>query len=81
MPLAKQPRIGDLVKDFGGFGSMVSFTAELGGNEWANGVFGNENKVENDFGSVRWPVPLNIKGTAPDNKPVPLNIKGAAIEI
>ena len=52
-----------------------------GGSEWLNGVFGNENRVENDFGSVRWPVPLNIKGTALDNKPVPLIFKGAAFEI
>ena len=44
-------------------------------------MFGNGIKEENDFGSVRWPAPLNIKGTALDNKPVPLIIKGAAFEI
>ena len=42
---------------------------------------GMELRKKTDFGSVRWPVPLNIKGTALDNKPVPLIFKGAAFEI
>ena len=42
---------------------------------------GMEIRRKNEFGTVRWPAPLNIKGTALDNKPVPLIIKGAAFEI
>ena len=38
-------------------------------------------KVENDFESYSRSAPLNIKGTALDNKLVPLIIKGAAFEI
>ena len=48
---------------------------------WTNGVFDKRFKVENEFGSIRWPAPLNIKGTAPDNKPVPIIFKGAALWI
>jgi hypothetical protein len=54
----------------------------LGGEEVNEQMecLGMELRKKTDFGSVRWPVPLNIKGTALDNKPVPLIIKGAAFE-
>lgn len=43
---------------------------------WTNGVFVKRFKVKNEFRSIRWLAPLNIKGTAPNNKPVPLIFNG-----
>ena len=81
LPLAKQPRIGDMMEDFEVFGCFGSYSVAVGGtNEWME-CLGMEIRRKNKFGTVRWPAPLNIKGTALDNKPVPLIIKGAAFEI
>ena len=54
---------------------LVELQQQQGKEGRTNGVFGKRKRRKNEFGSVRWPVTLNIKVTAHLTRPVPLILR------